>query len=128
MHPSDSNRMQEILAAEAAWLDAHLRTDRALLDTLMHRDYTIISPEGRVISRTEALASYVPGQRVWDFAETDELIVKVYGNTALVTGRWRARGTNSGQPFDYVARYVSVWVFEDDRWQMVSDQSTPLPD
>lgn len=123
---SHPDRIESVLAAEADWLNAHQRTDRQLLDRLMHRDYAIISPNGGVIKRAEALASYVPGERVWDFAQSDQHQVKIYGNTAIVLGRWRAQGTNNGQPFDYAARYVSVWIWEDDRWQMLSDQSTPI--
>ena len=52
--------------------------------------------------------------------------VRVYGNTAVVVGRWRARGENAGRSFDYQARFVSVWVRRDGEWRMVSDQSTPI--
>ena len=52
--------------------------------------------------------------------------LRVYGTTAVVVGRWRDKGVNAGQPFDYAARYVSVWVKRDGEWRMVSDQSTPI--
>jgi len=118
----------EVLAAEAAWTEAHRNTDKAAIKHLMHPNYTIINPQGRVVRCDEALASYVPGQRQWEFAESAEHEVSIYGNTAVVIGLWRAKGVNNGEAFDYAARYVSVWVKEDDRWQMVSDQSTPIRD
>jgi ketosteroid isomerase-like protein len=116
----------EVLAVEAAWTDAHRITDKAAIERLMHPNYTIINPQGCVVRREEALASYVPGQRQWDFAESTEHEVSIYSDTAVVIGRWRSRGVNNGEAFDYAARYVSVWVKEDGRWQMVSDQSTPI--
>ena len=63
---------------------------------------------------------------LWGEARSDELQVRVYGETAVVIGRWEARGVNAGYAFDYVARYVSVWAWRDSRWQMVSDQSTEI--
>lgn len=115
-----------VLAAEQAWLDAHLRMDLSLLESLMHRDYFRIQPDGGVWDKTRTLASYQSGQREWTAAHVDELDVRIYGSTAVVIGRWQARGVNHGEAFDYAARYVSVWVLDDGRWQMVSDQSTEI--
>jgi ketosteroid isomerase-like protein len=109
---SREKKVAEVLEAEAQWTRAHLEGDVEAIDHLMHRDYTIISPGGRVVARGEAPSSYVGGGRRWDFAESDQHTVKIYGETAVVTGRWRARGMNNGEPFDYSARYTSLWVKE----------------
>ena len=52
----------------------------------------------------------------------------VYDHTAVVIGRWKGVGTNSGERFDYSARFISVYVKRDERWQMVSAQSTNVAD
>jgi ketosteroid isomerase-like protein len=64
------------------------------------------------------------GERHWAEASSDGH--HVYGDAALVVGRWRAMGQNAGQRFDYEARYVSVWVRRVEGWRMVSDQPTPM--
>ena len=74
----------------------------------------------------QVLESSRSGGRGWDEARSDDHDFRIYGNTAVVIGRWRARGINAGQPFDYAARYVSVWVKSEGEWRMVSDQSTPI--
>ena len=117
----------EVMAAEEAWTKAHLETDVAALDRLMHRDYTIIKPDGSVWDKETALASYVPGKRDWTEAGSSDHQVRIYGDTAVVVGVWKAKGVNNGEAFDYSARYVSVWVKEGDKIQMVSDQSTEIP-
>jgi hypothetical protein len=90
----------------------------------MAPDYAKIQPDGSVISREEALASYVPEERVWEVAQGDEYDVRVYGDTAVVIGRWTARGVNHGVQFDYQARFMSVYVRRGGMWQMVAEQST----
>ena len=90
------------------------------------RVYIQIDAGGRAVSKEQVLESFRPGGRGWDEAHSDDRDVRIYGNTAVVIGRWRARGINAGQPFDYAARYVSVWVKSDGEWRMVSDQSTPI--
>ena len=119
--------IDEVMAAEEAWTLAHLETDVVALDRLMHRDYTIIKSDGAVWDKETALASYVPGKRDWTEVGSSDHQVRIYGDTAVVIGVWRAKGVNNGEAFDYSARYVSVWVKEGDKIQMVSDQSTEIP-
>ena len=124
----DKQRVQEVVQAEQAWVDAHRRLDIAALERLMADEYKHIRADGRVIGKAEDLASYQTGDRYWDFAESDDYDIQIYGETAVLIGRWRARGMNAGERFDYAARFISVYVKRDGRWQMVVAQSTPLLD
>jgi ketosteroid isomerase-like protein len=121
-----SDSAAEILAVERAWTEAHLQGDVATIARLMGHDYVKIQPDGSVISRDEALPGYVPEERVWEIAKGDEYNVRIYGDTALVIGRWTARGVNRGVRFDYRARFLSVYMRRDGRWQMVAEQSTEI--
>ena len=120
------NAEEKVLQAEREWLEAHLAGDVAALGRLMHADHIQIRPDGSMWDKQRVLASFEGGGRHWDRAEADELQVKVYGETALVVGRWRAEGVNQGEAFDYAARYVSVWVLEEGNWLMVSDNATEI--
>jgi ketosteroid isomerase-like protein len=118
--------VEQVLVAEREWLLAHLHLDIPALERLMDPDYLQIGAGGDALDKEQVLASFRSGERHWDEANSDEHHVRVYGNTAVVVGRWRARGVNAGRPFDYQARFVSVWVRRDGEWRMVSDQSTPI--
>lgn len=118
--------IEEVLAAETAWTKAHLETDVKTLDKLMHPNYSIIKPDGTVWNKDTVLASYMPGKRDWEEAESTDHIVNVFGDVAVVIGLWKAKGVNNGVSFDYSARYSSVWVKESGVLRMVSDQSTEL--
>ena len=118
--------VEEVLVAEEAWAQAHLYTDKEAIDRLMHPDYTIIKPDGSIWDKETALASYVPGKRDWDEAGSSEHIIRIYGDTAIVIGLWSAKGVNNGEPFDYQARYTSLWVKDKEGLRIVSDQSTEI--
>jgi len=126
MREPDADKVQQVIQAERAWLQAHLQLDTALLDHLMADEYTQIDSHGALVTKQQVLASFLSGTREWDWAGSDEYRVQIYGEVAVVYGRWRAKGVNAGHRFDYAARYVSVWVHRDGRWQMVSDQSTEI--
>ena len=118
--------VHEVLAVEHAWTEAHLRGDVQTLEEIMAFDYIKIQPDGSLSDKRTTLASYQPDQRAWDVARGDDYDVRVYGDTAVVIGRWTARGINNGQPFDYAARFLSIYVRRAGRWQMVAEQSTEI--
>jgi ketosteroid isomerase-like protein len=122
----ESRAVEQVLQAEREWLLAHLSCDVAALDRLMADEYAQVNDEGKVMRKAEVIASFEFGARHWDEARSDELQARVYGETVVVIGRWQARGVNAGYAFDYAARYVSVWVWRNSRWQMVTDQSTEI--
>ncbi|MFN2221424.1 MAG: nuclear transport factor 2 family protein [Candidatus Promineifilaceae bacterium] len=122
----DRQSFQEVIQAEREWVEAHRRLDIDALERLMADEYKHIRADGVVAGKEADLASYQTGDRYWEFAESDEYDVQLYGQTAVLIGRWRARGVNAGERFDYAARFISVYVKRHGRWQMVAAQSTPI--
>jgi ketosteroid isomerase-like protein len=115
-----------IAAAEHALAAAHLALDLGVIERLYHPDFVIAQPDGSSETKDQVLASYRNGERRWDFAEVDQLEVRVTGDTGIAIGRWRARGTNRGQHFDYAARFLSVWVRAGDSWRNLAYQSVEI--
>ena len=89
--------VEQVLLAEREWLLAHLQLDVLALDRLMDSDYLQIDARGDAVGKEQVLASFRSGERHWTEAHSDEHDVRVYGNTAVVVGRWQARGTQ-GDP------------------------------
>lgn len=135
MPPTAPDLTVEVLAVEHRWTAAHRAGDFATLADLMAEDYLRIESDGSIADRAATLAAYQPEHRHWDHAAGDEYEIRIYGDitgdratvlTAVVAGRWTARGINHGVPFDYAARFLSVYVRREGRWQMVAEQSTPI--
>lgn len=118
--------LEAVAQAERALAAAHVTLDLDVIDRLIHSDYVIVQPGGAVESKAEMLASYRTGTRHWDSAEVDELDIRRNGETAIVVGRWRASGRNGAEAFDYQARFLSVWIKADTRWQNIAYQSTEI--
>jgi len=112
--------------AEMLLAEAHLTLDLERIDSLLHRDYLIVQPGGRIETKAEVLASYQTDTRRWERAESDQLEIRLYENTAVVVGRWRGAGWHGVDRFDYTARFLSIWVKQDGRWQNVAYQSTGI--
>lgn len=113
-----------ILSAERALAAAHLTLDIATIDRLLHPSYVIIQPDGSIEDKAQTLASFRTGDRYWELAESDEMVVRLVGDTAIVTGRWRGHGRNGAVRFDYQARFLSTWVREKGEWRNIAYMAT----
>jgi ketosteroid isomerase-like protein len=122
----DQTAVTEVLAAEQRWAEAFRTLDFAILDELMADEYTIIQPGGVTAGKAETLDSLRSERRHWQVAKSDQHEIRLYGETAVVIGRWIGKGVNHDIPFDYQARYLCVWVKRSGRWQMVADQSSEI--
>ena len=118
--------LDAVAQAEGKLADAHLQLDLKTIDHLLHPDYVIVQPGGKVETKAEVLASYKTETRQWDMAQVDQLDIRLYGATVVVVGRWRALGQHGAERFDYAARFLSIWVKQEGRWQNIAYQSTEI--
>ena len=118
--------IEKVREAETALAQAHLAMDMPAFETLLHTDYTILQPGGKIETKQEVLDSYRTGNRRWDKAEVSELEAAIIGETARVSGVWRAAGTNNGEIFDYQARFLSIWIREAGQWKNLAYASTEI--
>ncbi len=118
--------IQEVIATERRWVQAHRHLDLDVIDEILSEDYTQIRSDGTVASKAETLASYASGTRRWDYAESDQYEVKVLDDVALLIGRWVGRGENAGEKFAYTARFMSLYVRTPKGWKLLAEQSTPI--
>jgi len=123
---SKQQLIQDLLKTEQTWTQAFVEGDLETLERLMHPEYFQVQPNGSLLSKAAFLASFDSGERHWEFALSDEHKVQLFTDAAVLTGRWRAKGVNHGEAFDYAARFVSVYAYLKGTWLIVSDQSTDI--
>jgi hypothetical protein len=52
--------------------------------------------------------------------------VRLYGTTAVITGRTQMRGQFDQTPFGVHSRYTHVYVEQQARWRLVTAQGTQI--
>lgn len=118
---------QEIKKLEREWFDAYVRGDRAAFDRIVADDVVITYGNGSVGNKSQAIAEIkAPADSSYSLT-SDDIQVRVYGETAIVTGRVTEKGTFNGRGLNSQSRYTDVWVRRNGRWQVVAAQSTRLP-
>ena len=118
---------QEIQSLERAWMAAWVERDRATCERILADDFVLTSARGILMPKNDWLAGAMSSFACTAFA-WEELLVRPFGETAIVHGRSRQQASVAGQDWSGVFLVTDVWVRRDGRWQVVSRHGTgPLP-
>lgn len=128
----DSRAEQEIKALEFHLAGLLMRGELDVYRTFLAEDYTRITDKGRVQSREEVLRQFAAKSEpaaAWSMEPTD-LDVKVYGDTAILTGLLKLKPRAGASPAaPRVNRFRKVFIRRDGHWYLVSLQGVPyVPD
>ena len=116
----------EVRRVESEWGVAFERKDMATLDRLMADEYILTDPLGNVRSKAESLAAIETNQINFESTESDDVKVRINGDTAVVTGRSTFRGRYKGWSMSGRYQYTDVLVKRDGAWQAVGSHITAL--
>lgn len=106
---------------------AQVTSNRAELERLIADDYVLHNSQGKVQDKASFIADQVaPGYRLDPF-KIEEPVEKVMGDTAILGGVARAKGTAGGEAFDVRLRFIDVWRKRDGVWRVVFSQATRAP-
>jgi ketosteroid isomerase-like protein len=110
---------EELLTLEKAFADAIVRNDLEGIGRLVTDDWIIIDPNGEIVDRARFFEVIKSGALTHDMMESEDFRVRVYGDSAVVTGLTRTKGKFMGQEFSTRERATDVFVNRDGRWQCV---------
>jgi hypothetical protein len=116
--------VRQILELERESKEASVHRDPEFSQRNLADDYLAITPLGLVVTKSDTVAARRSGQLRYDSIDISDLVVRVYGNTAVVTGRADVKGKDLGEEFNGPYRFTRVWVRRGGRWQAVSYQAT----
>ena len=120
----DQETIREVVDMERQAKEASLRRDPEFPQKALAEDYVAISPLGQVTTKQEAISARKSGQLRYETIDVSDMVVRLYGDTAIVTARADVKGHQLGEDFSGPYRYTRVWVRRSGRWQAVSYQAT----
>jgi len=123
---SDPGVQSKIIALEKAWNQAYKLGDIRALDTLLDDQIVLINDDGTVQTKAEFLAGVKPSKSQEQQVAPESMSVHVFGNTAIATGVFRAKGVEGGKPYVRRERFVDSWVYASGKWVCVATNATPI--
>jgi uncharacterized protein (TIGR02246 family) len=102
------------------------RNDAAALDRIYADDFTQVTLKGAIQTKAQRLATVRAGDLKYETFSRDEVVIRIYGKTAVVTSRITRKGQDKGQAVNDQLRSTSTWVKTNGRWQLVAIHATPI--
>src|SRR5712692_1644382 len=97
-------------------------------DQLLAPEFVEVSAAGQVRTKAENIQGMKSGQTHWEAFDLSDLDVHVYGETAVVTGRLRRKGTSAGRDISGQSRYTRYYVRRQGHWQAIFQHGIPIGD
>ena len=115
-----------VAALEQQWLQSQKTNNPDLVAPLLADKFVDTGSDGKVMNKAEALAQAKATKYV--SAEYEDVKVTVFGDTAIATGGFKAKGTDaSGKPMDIHERWTDTWIkMPSGKWQCVATHGSMI--
>lgn len=114
----------KILALENAWNQAEEDKDVTALDSLLDPTLVYIDYDGSFMDKAQFVASVPAPSLHPEQIVNESMSANVYGDSAVVTGIYREKGTRNGKTYLRRGRFTDTWVYRNGTWTCVASQST----
>jgi ketosteroid isomerase-like protein len=118
---------KEIENLESQWRLAVVQNDVAAFNRLLADDYLGINPNGTLETKADALAQRRSGTVKVSSIEPDNVKIRVYGDTAVVTSLVDVEGHDGDRDISGRYHYTRVYSRRDGEWKVVSFEASRVP-
>ena len=116
---------QQLREMNDNWVKALVRGDAATLDLIMADDFLFAYPmEGD--DKAQFIGDVVSGAIRVESLSRENISVRIWGATAVLTGKDSAKWSYKGRDFSGHYKIVHVYSLRNARWQLVSVQACPI--
>ncbi len=120
----EQETIRQIVDLERQTKEASLHRDADFCERTLADDYVGVTPLGGIATKQDVVRARKSGQLRYDTIDITEMVVRIYGDTAIVTARADVKGHQLGEDFSGPYRYTRVWIHRAGHWETVSYQAT----
>jgi uncharacterized protein (TIGR02246 family) len=115
-----------VAALEQEWLQSQKTNNPDLVAPLLADKFVSTGSDGKVLTKAESLATAKATK--YEGAAYEDVKVTVFGDSAIATGVFKAKGTDpSGKPLDVNERWTDTWVkMPNGKWQCVASHQSQV--
>ena len=123
---SKAETEQVLMQMTDEWAKALVRADGEALGHLMAEDFYFAYPfEGD--GKEQFIDDVTSGEVKVEHLSRENVSVRIWGNTAIATGKDSARWFYQGHDYSGHYKVMHVYSLRNNSWQLVSVQACPMP-
>jgi ketosteroid isomerase-like protein len=122
----DADAEKQVAMRSKQYREAVVKGDTKAMDSILADDWVGINPAGDVESKAQQAENLKDESVDFEAIDPEEVKVRVYGDAAVVMGRYHVRLTYKGQKVDHLVRTTEVFAKQGGKWRCVSTQVTRI--
>ena len=119
------NSQEELIEFGKKWDKAMVANDAEEIGRFMSDDWVIVGTDGGISSKFSFLDFIRSGDLLHNIMDFDDIRIKIYDNTGVVTSKGTSGGTYKGEPFSYFEWTTNIFIKTDGHWHCVLTMLTP---
>ena len=119
---------QTVIDLDQKRMTAMAQKDIATLKTLLSDDLIYTHSSARLDTKQSLIGNMESGSTVYTAVEPSEVKAQDLGDAVVLTGSCRISVMSQGRPNSFSVRFTDVYANKGGQWQMVTWQSTRLPE
>jgi ketosteroid isomerase-like protein len=119
---------QMIIELDKKRMTAMAQKDVATLNDLLSDDLIYTHSSARLDTKQSLIGAMESGSTVYTAVVPSDVVAQDLGDTVVLTGSCRISVNSGGRPNSFGVRFTDVYANKGGKWQMVTWQSTRLPD
>jgi ketosteroid isomerase-like protein len=122
----EKNIVQTIRQLDSNRIQAQIGADTAAINRIYADDFIGVGPSGTVRTKPQVISDFTSGGLKFQSITTDDVQIRVYGNTAVETGRSTMIGQDKNKVVPRDNRFTRVWVNLHGNWKLVANHYSLL--
>ena len=119
---------QMVIDLDKKRMTAMAQKDIATLNSLLSDDLIYTHSTARLDTKQSLIGNMESGSTVYTAVEPSDVKAQDLGDAVVLTGSCRISVLSQGRPNSFSVRFTDVYANKGGRWQMVTWQSTRLPE
>jgi ketosteroid isomerase-like protein len=119
---------QKIIELDKQRMTAMAQKDIATLNRLLSDDLVYTHSSARLDTKQSLIGNMESGSTVYTAVEPSDVKAQDLGDTVVLTGACRISVTSQNRANSFTVRFTDVYANKGGQWQMVTWQSTRLPE
>jgi ketosteroid isomerase-like protein len=112
----------KIIALENLWNQMQVNHDADAMGSMLDNDFVLTDYDGTVYSKGQFLATIRDKSIQLTVEVSEDMKLHRHGDTVIVTGSTREKGTEKGKPFSHFGRFTDTWIKKDGQWLCIASQ------
>jgi ketosteroid isomerase-like protein len=118
----------DVAALDTEYQLAVQNNDAETMARILADDFILTLGNGKVYTKEELLDTARNEDAIYEYQEASQQVVRVWGDTAVITALLRSKGTEGGKPFEHKLWFSDTYIRTPTGWRYAFGQaSLPLP-